>query len=70
MLLVAPVVLLILGSSPIRSSLPSDVSFTDQVIGNVGKWIGFGNFHYLAKNRHLLRSDLEHDRHRARGRMR
>jgi ABC-type sugar transport system permease subunit len=24
------------------------VSFTDQVVGNVGKWIGFKNFQYLA----------------------
>ena len=26
------------------------VSFTDQVIGNVGKWIGFANFQYLSKS--------------------
>ena len=49
-LLVAPVVLLIVGLVGYPFVFAIWISFTDQVIGNVGKWIGFANFQYLAKN--------------------
>lgn len=49
-LLVAPVVLLILGLVAYPFLFAIWVSFTDQVIGSVGKFIGFGNFIYLSKN--------------------
>ncbi len=49
-LLVAPVVLLIVGLVGYPFFFAIWISFTDQVIGNVGKWIGFTNFQYLAKN--------------------
>jgi multiple sugar transport system permease protein len=48
--LVAPVVLLILGLVAYPFLYAIYVSFTDQVIGNVGKWIGFDNFIYLSKS--------------------
>lgn len=48
--LVAPVVLLIVGLVGYPFFFAIWISFTDQVIGNVGKWIGFANFAYLAKN--------------------
>ena len=38
------------------------ISFTDRVIGNAGKWIGFANFAYLAKNATFTALDLEHHR--------
>ena len=46
--LVAPVVLLILGLVAYPFGFAIWVSFTDQVIGSVGKFIGFRNFEYLA----------------------
>ncbi len=46
--LVAPVVLLILGLVAYPFLFAIWVSFTDQVIGSVGKFIGFRNFQYLA----------------------
>lgn len=46
--LVLPVVLLILGLVAYPFFFAIWVSFTDQVIGNVGKFIGFTNFEYLA----------------------
>jgi ABC-type sugar transport system permease subunit len=49
-LLVAPVVILIVGLVAYPFFYAIWISFTDQVIGNVGKWIGFANFQYLAKN--------------------
>ena len=48
--LVAPVVLLIVGLVGYPFFFAIWISFTDQVIGNVGKWIGFANFRYLAQN--------------------
>jgi multiple sugar transport system permease protein len=45
--LVAPVVVLILALVAYPFFYAIYISFTDQVIGNVGKWIGFGNFQYL-----------------------
>jgi multiple sugar transport system permease protein len=47
-LLVAPVVVLILGLVAYPFFFAIYVSFTDQVIGSVGKFIGFKNFAYLA----------------------
>ncbi len=47
--LVAPVVLLILALVAYPFFYAIYVSFTDQVIGNVGKWIGFANFRYLSQ---------------------
>jgi len=49
-LLVAPVVLLIVGLVAYPFFFAIWIAFTDQVIGNVGKWIGLANFQYLAKN--------------------
>ncbi len=49
-LLVAPVVLLILGLVGYPFVFAIWISFTDQVVGNVGKWIGFANFIYLSQN--------------------
>jgi ABC-type sugar transport system permease subunit len=49
-LLVAPVVLLIVGLVGYPFFFAIWISFTDQVVGNVGKWIGFANFAYLSKN--------------------
>ena len=46
--LVLPVVLLILGLVAYPFLYAIWISFTDQVIGNVGKWIGLANFQYLA----------------------
>jgi ABC-type sugar transport system permease subunit len=48
--LVAPVVLLILVLVAYPFLYAVYVSFTDQVVGNVGKWIGFANFAYLSKS--------------------
>jgi multiple sugar transport system permease protein len=47
--LVAPTVLLILGLVAYPFLFAVWVSFTDQVIGNVGSFIGFRNFEYLAQ---------------------
>jgi ABC-type sugar transport system permease subunit len=47
--LVAPVVLLIVGLVAYPFFYAIWISFTDQVIGNVGKWIGFANFAYIAQ---------------------
>ena len=49
-LLVAPVVILIVGLVAYPFFFAIWISFTDQVIGNVGKWIGFTNFAYLSGN--------------------
>lgn len=49
-LLVAPVVLLIVGLVAYPFFFAIWISFTDQVVGNVGKWIGLANFVYLSKN--------------------
>ena len=49
--LVAPVVLLIVGLVAYPFFYAIYVSFTDRVVGNVGKWIGFANFRYLAQTR-------------------
>lgn len=46
--LVAPVVLLIIGLVAYPFFFAIWVSFTDQVIGSVGNFIGFKNFQYLA----------------------
>ena len=46
--LVAPVILLILGLVAYPFLFAIYVAFTDQVIGSVGKFIGFKNFAYLA----------------------
>jgi ABC-type sugar transport system permease subunit len=46
--LVLPVVVLILGLVAYPFLFAIWVSFTDQVIGNVGQWIGLKNFEYLA----------------------
>jgi multiple sugar transport system permease protein len=46
--LVAPVILLILGLVAYPFFFAIWVSFTDQVIGSVGQFIGFRNFQYLA----------------------
>ncbi|MET3896604.1 multiple sugar transport system permease protein [Devosia sp. UYZn731] len=48
--LVAPVVLLILGLVAYPFFFAIYVSFTDQVVGSVGKFIGFANFVYLSKS--------------------
>lgn len=48
--LVLPVVLLILGLVAYPFLFAIWVSFTDQVIGSVGKFIGFDNFIYLSKS--------------------
>jgi multiple sugar transport system permease protein len=48
--LVAPAILLIVGLVGYPFFFAIWISFTDQVIGNVGKWIGFANFQYLAQN--------------------
>lgn len=48
--LVAPVVLLILALVAYPFLYAIYVSFTDQVVGNVGKWVGFQNFAYLSKS--------------------
>jgi ABC-type sugar transport system permease subunit len=48
--LVAPVVLLIVGLVAYPFFFAIYVSFTDQVIGSVGKFIGFDNFIYLSKS--------------------
>jgi ABC-type sugar transport system permease subunit len=48
--LVAPVVLLIVGLVAYPFLFAIWISFTDQVVGNVGKWIGLANFVYLSKN--------------------
>jgi multiple sugar transport system permease protein len=48
--LVAPVVLLILALVAYPFVFAIYVSFTDQVIGSVGKFIGFDNFIYLSKS--------------------
>ncbi len=45
--LVAPVILLIVGLVAYPFFYAIWVSFTDQVVGNVGKWIGFANFAYI-----------------------
>lgn len=47
--LVAPAVLLILGLVAYPFLYAIWISFTDQVVGNVGKWIGLANFAYLAQ---------------------
>lgn len=47
--LVAPVVLLIVGLVAYPFGFAIWVSFTDQVIGSVGQFIGFANFEYLAQ---------------------
>lgn len=47
--LVAPTVLLILGLVAYPFLFAVWVSFTDQMIGNVGSFIGFRNFEYLAQ---------------------
>jgi ABC-type sugar transport system permease subunit len=49
-LLVAPVVILIVGLIGYPFFFAIWISFTDQVVGNVGKWIGLANFIYLSKN--------------------
>lgn len=46
--LVVPVVALIIGLVGYPFFYAIWVSFTDQVVGNVGKWIGLTNFEYLA----------------------
>ena len=46
-LLVAPAILLIVGLVGYPFLYAIWVSFTDQVVGNVGKWIGFANFAYI-----------------------
>ena len=46
--LVAPVILLILGLVAYPFLFAIWVSFTDQVIGSVGNFVGFRNFEYLA----------------------
>jgi multiple sugar transport system permease protein len=46
--LVAPVILLILGLVAYPFLFAIWVSFTDQVIGSVGQFVGFRNFEYLA----------------------
>lgn len=48
--LVLPVVLLIVGLVAYPFLYAIYVSFTDRVIGSVGKWVGFDNFIYLAQN--------------------
>jgi ABC-type sugar transport system permease subunit len=48
--LVLPVVALIVGLVAYPFFFAIWIAFTDQVIGNVGKWIGFANFSYLAQN--------------------
>jgi multiple sugar transport system permease protein len=48
--LVAPVVLLILALVAYPFLYAIYVSFTDQVVGNVGKWIGLANFAFLSKS--------------------
>lgn len=48
--LVAPLVLLILGLVGYPFIYAIYVSFTDQVVGNVGQWIGLANFEYLFKS--------------------
>ena len=48
--LVAPLVLLILGLVGYPFVYAIYVSFTDQVVGNVGRWIGFANFEYLFRS--------------------
>ncbi len=48
--LVAPVVLLIIGLVAYPFFFAIYVSFTDQVVGSVGKFIGFDNFIYLSKS--------------------
>ena len=52
--LVAPVVLLILGLVAYPFLYAIWVSFTDQVIGSVGRFIGFDNFVYLSKSATFL----------------
>jgi multiple sugar transport system permease protein len=52
--LVLPVILLISGLVAYPFFFAIWVSFTDQVIGNVGKFIGFANFQYLSKNSTFL----------------
>lgn len=47
--LVLPVVLLIVGLVGYPFFYAIYISFTDQVVGNVGQWIGFANFAYLAQ---------------------
>jgi multiple sugar transport system permease protein len=48
--LVLPVVLLILGLVGYPFFFAIWISFTDQVIGNVGKFIGLANFQFLSRN--------------------
>jgi ABC-type sugar transport system permease subunit len=57
-LLVAPVVLLILGLVAYPFLFAIWISFTDQVVGSVGKWIGLANFRYLAGNASFVSSIL------------
>ncbi len=45
--LVLPAVLLIVGLVAYPFFFAIYVSFTDRLVGTVGKWIGFGNFRYL-----------------------
>jgi ABC-type sugar transport system permease subunit len=54
--LVAPVILLIVGLVAYPFLYAIWVSFTDQVVGNVGQWIGLANFAYLAQNASFLAS--------------
>ncbi|HVY51049.1 MAG TPA: sugar ABC transporter permease [Devosia sp.] len=49
-LLVAPVLILIVALIGYPFVFAIWISFTDQVVGNAGKWIGLANFAYLSKN--------------------
>ena len=48
--LVLPVLLLLVGLVAYPFLYAIYVAFTDRVVGNDGKWIGLGNFHYLAQS--------------------
>jgi len=56
--LVAPAALLLVGLVGYPFLYAIYISFTDAVVGNAGKWIGFANFTYLASNPSFLSSIL------------
>jgi len=54
--LVLPVMVLLVGLVGYPFVYAIFISFTDAVVGNAGKWIGFANFAYLAQNPSFLSS--------------
>jgi len=55
-LLVLPAIALVIGLVAYPFFFAIYISFTDRIVGNPGKWIGFDNFRYLSHNPSFTRS--------------